>query len=153
GKVKNQITRGEWVVRGVDRVDAEKRQIWFRAGGIYPGQDPYYLHSCRVNFDGTGLVVLTHGDGTHTVTYSPDNRFLIDTYSPVDLPPVTELRRADDGKLLCTLETADASALSATGWRAPERFVAKGRDGKTDIYGVIFRPTNFDPRKRYPVLE
>src|SRR5205807_8049540 len=93
GSVKNQITRGEWVVRGIDRVDEEKRQIWFRASGIVPGQDPYYLHTCRVNLDGTGLVVLTHGDGTHAVEWSPDRRFFIDTWSRVDMPPVTELRR------------------------------------------------------------
>jgi dipeptidyl-peptidase-4 len=153
GEVKNQITRGSWVVRGVDRVDEENRQIWFRAGGIYPEQDPYYVHYCRINFDGTGLVILTDGNGTHAIEYSPDRRFLIDTYSRVDMPPVTELRRVDDGKLVCPLETADAGALLATGWRMPERFVAKGRDGKTDIYGVIYRPTTFDPRKKYPVIE
>jgi dipeptidyl aminopeptidase/acylaminoacyl peptidase len=153
GRVKNQITKGEWVVRGVDRVDEEKRQVWFRAGGIHPGQDPYYIHFCRVNFDGTGLVTLTEGDGTHTVEYSPDRRFLIDTYSRVDQPPVTELRRVEDGKLVCKLEEADASALKATGWAPPERFVAKGRDGKTDIYGVIYRPSTFDPSKKYPVVE
>jgi dipeptidyl aminopeptidase/acylaminoacyl peptidase len=153
GKVKNPITKGEWIVRGVDGVDEDKRQVWFRAGGIHPDQDPYYVHHCRVNFDGTGLVVLTEGDGTHTVEYSPDRRFLLDTYSRVDRPPVTELRRVEDGKLVCALEEADVSALKATGWKAPERFVAKGRDGKTDIYGVIFRPLNFDPDKKYPVVE
>jgi dipeptidyl aminopeptidase/acylaminoacyl peptidase len=153
GKVKNQITKGEWVVRGVDRVDEEKRQIWFRTGGLYAGQDPYHIHYARVNFDGTGLVKLTDGDGTHSVSYSPDRRFLIDTYSRVDLPPVTELRKAEDGKLVCKLEEADISALRETGWKAPERFVAKGRDGNTDIYGVIHRPSNFDPKKRYPVIE
>ena len=153
GRVKNQITQGEWVVRGVDRVDDKARQIFFRAGGIRAGQDPYYVHHCRVNFDGTGLIVLTEGDGTHTIDYSPDKRFILDTYSRVDLPPVTELRRADDGKLVCELERADASALLKTGWRAPERFVAKGRDGATDIHGIIIRPTNFNPRKKYPVIE
>jgi dipeptidyl aminopeptidase/acylaminoacyl peptidase len=153
GKVKNQVTRGEWVVRGVDRVDEAKRQVWFRAGGIDPQQDPYYIHYCRVNFDGTGLVQLTEGDGTHTVDYSPDRRFLIDTYSRVDLAPVTELRRVEDGKRICDLERADTSALVETGWRPPERFVARGRDGQTDIYGVIFRPTTFDPQRKYPVLE
>jgi dipeptidyl aminopeptidase/acylaminoacyl peptidase len=153
GRVKNQITRGEWVVRNVDRVDRKARQIWFRAGGIRPGQDPYQVHYCRVNFDGSSLVVLTEGDGTHTVEFSPDRKFLIDTYSRVDLAPVTELRRADDGALVSLLERGDSSRLMAAGWKAPERFVAKGRDGETDIHGVIVRPTNFDPAKKYPVIE
>jgi dienelactone hydrolase len=153
GEVKNQITRGPWVVRGVDQVDTAKRQIWFRAGGIRGEQDPYYIHYCRVNFDGTGLVVLTAGDGTHEAEFSPDRRFLIDTYSRVDLPPVTELRRCSDGGLICPLETADATALFETGWRPPEQFVAKARDGKTDIYGIIHRPKKFDSEKKYPVVE
>jgi dipeptidyl aminopeptidase/acylaminoacyl peptidase len=153
GAVKNPITRGEWVVRGVDRVDETTRQIWFRAGGIRPGQDPYHIHHARVNFDGTGLVVLTEGDGTHEVALSPDRRFLVDTYSRVDLPPVAELRRAEDGALVCALEQADVSALRESGWKPPERFVAQGRDGATDIYGVIYRPRNFDPGKKYPVIE
>jgi dipeptidyl aminopeptidase/acylaminoacyl peptidase len=153
GSVKNQITRGSWLVRGVERVDEESRQIWFRAGGIYPEQDPYYVHFCRINFDGSGLVVLTAGNGTHEIDFSPDRRFFIDTYSRVDLPPVSELRKADDGSLVCKLEEADWSPLLATGWKTPERFVAKGRDETTDIYGVIFQPTNFDPAKKYPVIE
>ncbi len=153
GQVKNQITQGPWVVRGVDRVDDKARQIWFRAGGIRPAQDPYYLHYCRVNFDGTGLVMLTEGDGTHSIEYSPNRRFFIDTWSRVDLPPVSELRRTEDGRLLCELERADWTPLLQAGWRAPERFVAKGRDGTTDIYGVIFRPANFDPNRKYPVIE
>jgi len=153
GRVKNQITKGEWVVRGVDRVDTATRQVWFRAGGIRPEQDPYYIHYCRVNLDGSGLTILTQGDGTHAIEYSPDRRFFVDTWSRVDQPPVIELRRTEDGKLVCELERADWSALLKTGWRAPERFVAKGRDGTTDIYGVIWLPTNFDPKKSYPVIE
>ncbi|MHC4459816.1 MAG: DPP IV N-terminal domain-containing protein [Planctomycetota bacterium] len=153
GRVKNQITKGKWVVRRVERVDETERQIWFRAGGIRPGQDPYYVHFCRVNLDGSGLVVLTEGDGTHNIEFSPDRRFFLDRWSRVDQPSVTELRDANDGKLICKLERADASALLKTGWRPPERFVAKGRDGKTDIYGVIIRPSNFDPNCKYPVIE
>jgi dipeptidyl aminopeptidase/acylaminoacyl peptidase len=147
------ITKGEWVVRGVDRVDEEKREVSFRALGIHDGQDPYHVHFCRIKFDGTGLVKLTEADGTHTVEYSPDRRFLIATYSRVDQPPVTELRRASDGKKVCELEKANASALLKTGWQYPERFVAKGRDGKMDIHGYIVRPSNFDPEKKYRVIE
>ena len=153
GSVKNQITQGEWVVRRVDRVDEQQRQIWFQAGGIYPEQDPYYIHYCRINFDGSGLVLLTEGNGTHSIEFSPDRKYIVDTYSRVDMPPITELRRAEDGSLVCQLEKADMSALLASGWQVPERFVAKGRDGETDIYGVIWRPTNFDPNNKYPVIE
>ncbi len=153
GALKNPITRGEWVVRGVERVDAVKRQIWFRAAGIRAGQDPYYVHLARVNFDGTGLVVLTEGDGTHRWKFSPDGRYFLDSFSRVDLPPVTELRRSEDGSRVCLVETGEAQALLATGWRAAERFVAKGRDGKTDIHGIFIRPSNFDSEKKYPVIE
>ena len=153
GRVKQQVTRGPWVVRGVDHVDIESRQIWFRASGVRAEQDPYYVHHCRVDFDGSNLTVLTSGDGDHTAQWSPDGRYLIDTYSRVDLPPITELRHAQDGSLVCRLEEADISGLVEAGWRAPERFVAKGRDGKTDIYGIVCRPTNFDPERKYPVIE
>jgi dipeptidyl aminopeptidase/acylaminoacyl peptidase len=153
GALKHRVTRGEWVVRGVDRVDEAARQIWFRAGGILPDQDPYHVHYARVNFDGSDLVLLTEGDGTHSIEYSPDGRYVIDTYSRVDMPPVIELRSAEDGRWICELERSDASLLLATGWQVPERFVAKGRDGETDIYGVIFRPSNFDPSQTYPVIE
>ncbi|HWE96148.1 MAG TPA: prolyl oligopeptidase family serine peptidase [Tepidisphaeraceae bacterium] len=154
GRIKNQITKGEWVVRGIDRVDEDKRQIWFHAGGVRPGEDPYYTHFCRVNFDGTGFVVLTEGDGTHAMQWSPGRKFFIDTWSRVNQPPVNELRRGDDGNLLCKLEEADATeALSARGGRWPEPFAAKGRDGATDIHGFILLPRDFDPKKKYPVVE
>jgi len=153
GRVKNQITKGDWVVRGVERVDEDKRQIWFRAGGIRQEQDPYYVHFCRVNFDGSGLLVLTEGNGTHQIEFSPDRRFFLDRWSRVEQPPGSELRDADDGKLICGLERADWSELLKTGWRPPERFAAKGRDGKTDIYGIIIRPRDFDPKRKYPVIE
>ena len=150
GAVKNQITKGPWVVRGVDHDDAKKRQIWFRAGGIYPEQDPYFIHHCRVSFDGSDLVVLTAANGTHEVAFSPDRRYLIARHSRVDRAPVVELRSGEDGRELLELERADIEPLLATGWQRPERFAAKGRDGATDIYGIILRPTTFDPEKEYP---
>ena len=153
GQVKNQVTQGEWVVRGVDRVDEDLRQIWFRAGGIDPGQDPYHIHFARINFDGTGLTRLTEADGTHDLTYSPTGEFYLDRYSRVDLAPVVELRRTVDGALVCELSRADDSAARAQGWSSPERFVAKGRDGETDIFGIIHRPRDFDPTAKYPVIE
>lgn len=153
GDVKNQITKGTWVVRGVERVDKEKRQIYLRASGVYPEQDPYYIHYARIDFDGSNLTFLTSGNGTHKIEHSPNGETYLDLYSRVDMPPVTELRRSSDGSLICELERGDWSELIATGWQPPERFVAKGRDGATNIYGVIYRPTNFDESQRYPVIE
>src|SRR5262249_26781766 len=112
-----------------------------------------FLHRYRINFDGTNLVALTEGNGNHSVHYSPDRKYLIDTYSRVDMAPVHELRRGSDGKLVCALEKADISELEAGGWEPPEVFVAKGRDGKTDIWGIIVRPSKFDGSKKYPVIE
>ncbi len=153
GKVKNQITKGNWLVRNVNFVDDAKRQIWFEAGGINPEQDPYFTQSYRINFDGTGLTKLTDADGTHTVTYSHDRKFYVDSWQRVDLAPVAQLRRTSDQKVVMELEKGDTSALVAAGFKFPEVFVAKGRDGKTDIWGVIIRPMNFDPAKKYPVIE
>jgi dipeptidyl aminopeptidase/acylaminoacyl peptidase len=153
GTVKNQVTRGDWVVREILKVDAAKRQVWFLAGGVRPGEDPYHEQLCRVNFDGSGFVQLTQGDGSHTVEFSPDGKEFIARWSRADLPPVTELRRSDNGKLICELERADAAPLLQAGWTLPKRFVAKGRDGQTDIYGVLIKPSDFDPHKKYPVVE
>ena len=99
GRVKHQITKGDWPVRGVDSVDVENRRIWFRASGMNPEQDPYFIHYYRIDFDGTGLVAYTEGDGMHEVTFSPDRRFYVDQWSRVDLPPVAELRRTSDRSL------------------------------------------------------
>ncbi len=153
GRVKSQVTKGKWVVRGVDSVDVAKRQIWFRASGMNPKQDPYFVHYYRIGFDGAGLTALTDADGTHAVRFSPDRQFYVDTWSRVDLAPVSQLRRTSDQKVVLDLDRGDASALVKAGWHAPEPFVAKGRDGTTDIWGVIIRPSNFDPARRYPVIE
>jgi len=153
GRVKNRITEGEWVVRGVDRLDEEARQIFFSASGDEPGVDPYFLHQYRVNLDGTGLVRLTEGDFNHLAAWSADGAFFADMRSRVDFPTVMELRDGRDGKVLMTVETADAAPLAKAGWKAPEVFTAKGRDGTTDIWGVVVRPSNFSPKKEYPVIE
>lgn len=153
GALRTQLTKGPWLVRSIERVDEEAKQVWFWALGIYPEQDPYYQHLCRVNFDGSGLTILTEGDGTHQVSFSPSRQFFIDTWSRIDQPPINELRNTQTGKQVCLLEKADATKLLETGWQLPERFVAKGRDGTTDIYGMIIKPTNFDPKKKYPVIE
>ncbi|MDP2916061.1 MAG: DPP IV N-terminal domain-containing protein [Candidatus Aminicenantes bacterium] len=153
GTVKNQITNGEWVVRGVDYVDEAARQVSFRASGMVPGKDPYLIQSYRINFDGTGLTPLTEGDGNHTVVFSQDMKYYVETWSRVDLPPVTELRSSADRKRLAVVEKTDIQELIKIGWRTPEVFSAKARDGKSDIWGIILRPTNFDPKKKYPVIE
>jgi dipeptidyl aminopeptidase/acylaminoacyl peptidase len=153
GKVKNQITKGNWIVRNVEYVDDEKRQIWFEAGGIIPTQDPYFTQVYRINFDGTGLTKYTDADGTHTVSFSHDRKFYVDSWQRVDLAPVAQLRRASDQTVVMDLDKGDTAALVAAGFKFPEVFVAKGRDGKTDIWGTITRPLNFDPSKKYPVIE
>ncbi|MCK4644669.1 MAG: DPP IV N-terminal domain-containing protein [Candidatus Aminicenantes bacterium] len=153
GKVKNQITKGEWVVRGVNKVDKEKRQIYFRASGMYPGKDPYFIYGYRINFDGTGLTALSGGDGHHTLVYSPDMNYLIDTWSRVDSPPKTVIRRTSDGKIIMQVEKTDINGLTEAGWKGPEVFVSKARDGQTAIWGIINRPFNFDPTKKYSVIE
>ncbi|MHB1864380.1 MAG: DPP IV N-terminal domain-containing protein [Gemmatimonadaceae bacterium] len=153
GQVVNQITRGPWVVRAVDHVDEQARQIYFSAGGMDPAEDPYFLHSYRINFDGTGLVSYTPARANHIVSWSPDHKYYVDLYSRVDLAPIGQLRQTSDQSVVMELEHGDLAPLVSAGWKPPEVFVAKGRDGTTDIYGLIFRPTNFDPRKKYPVIE
>jgi dipeptidyl aminopeptidase/acylaminoacyl peptidase len=152
GQVMNPVTSGEWNLRRIEHIDEDSDTLWFYAVGIRPDQDPYHEHFCRVRLDGSELTILTEGDGTHDIEWSPDRRWFIDRYSRVDLPPVTELRTAD-GKLLCVLETADASEVLKERGSYPGRFVAKGRDGVTDIWGIVHRPKNFDESKSYPVIE
>ncbi len=152
-QVLNPVTRGEWVVRKVEHVDDATGAVWLTLGGIRPEEDPYHVHYARVNSDGSGFTLLTAGNGTHTVQWSPDRRYLVDTCSRVDQPPTHTLRDGETGRELLVLERADASALTASGWLAPEPFTAKGRDGQTDICGVIWRPAGFSPTNRYPVIE
>lgn len=153
GRPVRQITKGRWYVRGVQHVDEQNQWIYFSANGMNSKEDPYLIHYYRIGFDGKGLVELTPDEGMHQAWFSSDYRYLVDVYSKVDTPPVAVLRDARTGRKIMPLERADISRLEANGWRAPEVFSAKGRDGKTDIWGVIYRPTNFDPSHKYPVVE
>ncbi len=146
------VTRGSWNVRDVEEVDEENGTILFRWVGD-ERQDPYHHHFARVNLDGSGLTRLTESDGTHRLKFSPDGRHYVATWSRVDQPPVSELRRTADGSLVAEFHRADDAPLRESGWTRPERFVAKGRDGRTDIHGIIVKPRNFDPSRNYAVVE
>jgi len=152
GEVKNQITKGEWVVRGVDHADDLRRQVWFHASGMDAGEDPYFTYYYRINCDGSGLARLTKAPGNHRVTFSQDMQYYADLWSLVDDPPTLELHRTDGTKIL-DVERGEIMPLLASGWKAPDPFKALGRDGKTEIWGIIVRPSNFDPSKRYPIIE
>ena len=150
---RRSLTEGPWVVRAVDDVDEQNGRLRMQVLGIDPTQDPYHVHHAMLDLDSGEIVRLTEGDGTHRIDFSPDGRFYVDRWSRVDLPPVHELRRTEDGGLVAPLAKADASGLIETGWTMPERFVTKGRDGETDIWGVIVRPRGFQSTDRYPVVE
>ncbi len=154
GQVKRQLTKGQCVLRKVLDVDEDKRQVLVELSGCWPDQDPYFIHYARVGIDDAKVLPLTRSDGNHdAIDFSPDGNYYVCRWSRVDQPPVHELRRTSDGELVRVLAQADASALLATGWRPPQPFAAKDRDGKFDIWGVIVRPPDFDPAKKYPVIE
>lgn len=167
GKLKNQITRGNWIVRDIMYVDEKDRWIYFTATGKEEGRDPYLRHLYRVKLDGSKLQLLTPEDADHELSsmemgsgliseikihFSPSGKYFVDTYSKVDLPPVSVIRSAD-GKLVQKLEEADIEKLLDTGWKFPKPFKVKARDGKTDIYGLLIYPTDFDPAKKYPLID
>jgi len=153
GKLVDQVTHGDWVVRRIVSVDDKARQIYFLAGGVQAKLDPYYTQLYRINFDGTGMKLLTREDADHSASVSPDGKYFVDTYSQPDLPGESVLRRTSDGSVVRVLERTDDSALVKMGWKPPIPFEGKAADGKTDLYGVIVRPTNFDPATKYPILE
>jgi dipeptidyl aminopeptidase/acylaminoacyl peptidase len=175
GGAAQTITSGEWVVRSIVAIDERERLIYFTASGREAGRNPYLRHLYRVHLDGSELQLLTPEDADHRVYtcddlllsgeapdslgceqqrlgFAPSGRYFVDTYSRPDLPPRSVLR-ARDGRLLASLETADTAALDADGFRMPEPFTALAADGKTPLYGVILRPSRFDPGKRYPVID
>lgn len=152
GAVIRQLTAGDYEVSNVEYVDEANGLVYFTAMGRETDRDPYYRHLYRVSLEGGEPELLTPEDADHSVTISPTGGCFIDNYSTLDQPPVVLLRAAD-GSTICQLEQADISALEATGWRKPERFKAKARDGGADIYGALFRPSDLDPDAQYPVID
>ncbi len=172
GRLKHRITSGAWLVRDIVYIDEHQRQVYFTATGREAGRDLYYRHLYRTSLDGGNVVLLTPENAEHDVEppgsldvgtfpgtdarempFSPDGRYFIDTYSTVATPPVNVLRSATDGKVMMQLERGDATATFASGWRAPQRFVARAADGQTDLYGVLYLPPDFKADHRYPLID
>ena len=151
GRLKNQITSGEGNVTQLVRVDEKNRLLYFRGVGRENARDPYFIHLYRIGFDGKNLTLLTPEDATHVISASPSGKYFVDSYSKPDVAPTTVLRDAD-GKLIATIEKADISRLLAAGWKPPEPIVVKGRDGSTDLYGLLYRPTKFNASAKYPII-
>ena len=151
GKLKNRITTGDGNVSQTVRVDEERRLVYFVGVGKEKGRDPYFVHLYRIGLDGRGQTLLTPEDATHDVSLSPSGRYFVDSYSKPDAAPVAVLRDAE-GKLIETLEEADVSRLVASGWKPVTPITVKARDGATDLYGLLYKPTNFDPAKKYPIV-
>ena len=154
GKVARQITKGDWVVRRVLKVDEDNQMIYFTASGVNPKEDPYHVHYYKINLDGKQMTCLTPEEGNHSAVFNEDYTLWIDKYSTAEQAPVTVLRTTQGEKAEGrTLAQADLSKIKSAGWSAPEIFTAPGRDGVTPMWGIIQRPTNFDPQKKYPVIE
>jgi len=152
GQLKHPITTGEGPVLDIVRLDEKSRTLWFMAAGREPGRDPYFQHLYRVGLDGGKPRLLTPENANHSISLSPDGRWFVDSYSTPDTPPVTVVRRLDNGDLVMKIEESDISRLLATGWTPPIPFTVKARDGVTDLYGLMYRPTSFDSTKSYPIV-
>ncbi len=153
GKLKHAITTGEGNVTEVLKLDAKTRTLWFRGMGRQQGVDPYYQQFYKVSLDGGEPTLLAPEPADHAITLSPDGRWFADAYSTPTTPSITVLRSADDGHVVSTIAKADIKRLRATGWLPPEPFTVKARDGKTTLYGLMFKPTHFDPNEKYPIVD
>jgi len=172
GELKNPITSGNWLVWDIVHIDETRRLVFFIAGGRESGRDPYYRHLYKAPLDGGDITLLTPENSDHDIgtglsptrqrylagipggeTGTGSSGFFVDTYSTVDQAPVTVLRSLDDGHLISRLEEANASEVKAAGWKAPERFSLNAADGLTEIHGVMYLPSDFDPKKSYPIID
>lgn len=150
GKLKQAVTQGDWNVLQIDRIDLKNRVLFFTGAGREAG-DPYFQYFYRVNMDGSNLSLLSPDSANHTIDLSPEGNYFVDSYSTPTEPPVSVVRNAK-GKVIMELEKADISELKASGWTPPVPFTVKARDGRTDLYGLLFKPANFDPNKKYPII-
>jgi dipeptidyl-peptidase-4 len=151
GQLKSKITSGDGNVAELRRVDEKSRTLWFVGNAKEPGRDPYFRHFYKIGMDGRGLALLTPEDADHQISLAPSGQYFVDTYSKPDVAPVSVLRDPN-GKNILTLETADVTRLRATGWKPPMPITVKARDGKTDLYGLMYVPTNMDRTKKYPIV-
>ncbi len=151
GTLKNRLTEGAWHVDGIASIDEEDGVVYFTANGREAGEDPYYDHLYRVRLDGSDLHLVSPGDADHSVAMSESSRFVVDNYSRVDTVPASVLRNAE-GEVVAELQTADLSGLNDAGWSAPDPFSVKAGDGITDLYGVLYKPFDFDPDRQYPIV-
>ena len=151
GKLKNQITKGNWVVTQLLKTDEASRTLYFMANGREPGRDHYFAHFYSIDFDGSNLKLLTPEDGNHNISLSPGGIYFTDNYSQPHVPPVSVLRDMK-GKLITELEKTDISKLLATGWKPVEPIKVRSKDGKWDLYGLLFKPKDFDASKKYPIV-
>jgi dipeptidyl-peptidase 4 len=151
GKLKNQITSGDWVVTQLLRVDEKNRALYVLGLGREKDENPYFAHLYRIGFDGKNLTPLTPEEGNHEISFSSSGRYFFDSYSKPDVPAVAVVRD-DAGKLISTIAKTDISRLVAAGWQPPVPITVKARDGVTDLYGLMFKPTNLDSAKKYPIV-
>ncbi|MBS1627871.1 MAG: DPP IV N-terminal domain-containing protein [Bacteroidetes bacterium] len=151
GKLKNQITKGNFVVTQLLKIDEKNRILYFYANGLQT-ENPYFTQLYSIGFDGKNMKLLTPGDGIHSIQFSPSGNFILDTWSKPDVPQTVAIRNLQ-GKLMVELERRDISRLKATGWKPPTPFSVKAHDGVTDIYGILFLPSNFNPNKKYPIID
>ena len=152
GTLKNQITHGEFVAEDISSIDEKGREIFLTASGREDGEDPYFMHFYRAKLDGSGMKMLDPGDASHAVNMSDSGRYFIDSLSKVNTAPKSVLFDASGGNVM-PLETVDLSAAMEAGYKFPEPFKVKADDGITDLYGVMYKPFDFDPSKKYPIIE
>ncbi len=153
GRQLRPVTSGEGNVAEVLHIDRATRTLWFVGVGRTPGLNPYYKQFFKVDIDSGEITLLTPEDADHTITMSPDGKYFVDSYSTPTVPPVTVLRANGDGHVIASVAKADISRLKAAGWVPPIPITVKARDGKTALYGMMFKPTSFDPHKKYPVVD